>query len=279
MINFKIKCDKCKSRFDYNETYGLCPNCNYYNSPPNTNPDLDFVDTNYIKEKLEQLNSNDYDNDTISTSTNTKTTNDKSSNQNKLVRTIFTIVTIFMLFDFIPPFFSAVFNGINQPTISNGTQEQNPYLENRELIQQDNAFEEFEKCDLPVTLIIEDSIVTGYSNPPNIISTQIIIPEGVTEIADYAFFNCHDAEILMLSNTVKRIGEGAFLDLPNLKYIYLFSDELEIIDNYAFSNVVPEQIYFPPNVKYIGDFAMNMITLDAQYLEGIELGQYAVKYN
>lgn len=281
----KIRCEKCRALVNLDETYGLCPKCNYYNTPPNTTPDLDetlsmdynsskFIDIQVETKSETNYNSSDSSEGDVST----------GKKISSFIKGTVIIYMLFILFGVICEIWSSQSRAA-QATATQEPASQIPYSVPTESSYSDfdsyyddtQTNEEFEKCDLPVNLIIEDNVVVGYSNPPNIISTQIVIPEGVTAIADNAFVDCLDAELLILSSTVERIGGGAFLGLSNLKYIYLFSDNLEVIEDFAFYNVKPEQLYFPPNVKYLGDYAMNEITLEAPFLEGVEtIGENAI---
>lgn len=50
---------------------------------------------------------------------------------------------------------------------------------------------------------------------------EIIIPEGITRIGNYAFSECDKITSITLPNTIKSIGKGAFTDCKNLKQINL----------------------------------------------------------
>lgn len=40
---------------------------------------------------------------------------------------------------------------------------------------------------------------------------EVVIPNGITTIGDYAFYNCSSLNNLSIPNSVKHIGYGAFL--------------------------------------------------------------------
>ena len=46
---------------------------------------------------------------------------------------------------------------------------------------------------------------------------EILLPEGLEEIPDRAFFRCHSLEKLSLPSTLKRIGKEAFAFCKNLE--------------------------------------------------------------
>ena len=46
---------------------------------------------------------------------------------------------------------------------------------------------------------------------------EILIPEGVEEIPERAFFRCHSLETVKLPSTVRRIGREAFAFCKNLR--------------------------------------------------------------
>lgn len=71
---------------------------------------------------------------------------------------------------------------------------------------------------------------SSYSNPlyiakhlyiNNILATDIIIPDSVTSISGYAFYNCTNLENIIIPNSVTSIGFSAFSGCNNLKNITL----------------------------------------------------------
>ena len=59
---------------------------------------------------------------------------------------------------------------------------------------------------IPEGLVIEDTVVTDYTGD----ATKLDIPEGVTKIGKYAFYECMALESVALPNSITRIEEGAF---------------------------------------------------------------------
>ena len=67
----------------------------------------------------------------------------------------------------------------------------------------------------------------------NCLLTSVTIPNGVTDIGDYAFYACYNLTNIKLSNNVTRIGEYAFYDCDSLTSI-LIPNSVTNIGNYAF---------------------------------------------
>jgi len=67
---------------------------------------------------------------------------------------------------------------------------------------------------LPV-VAITDSGFTSYTN-----MTDIIIPDGVTRIGNYAFFNCDNLESVLIPAGVTSIGNFAFHNCYSLNFIF-----------------------------------------------------------
>lgn len=82
--------------------------------------------------------------------------------------------------------------------------------------------------------------------------TKVIIPEGVTDIQQYAFAGLTALEEVVLPSTLNRIGVGAFYGCTNLKTINL--DHVQFINKEAFRNTALTDIS-PDAVAAIGDFA------------------------
>lgn len=82
---------------------------------------------------------------------------------------------------------------------------------------------------------------------------NITIPNGITSIGDFAFYNCSSIESVVISNTVTEIGECAFRSCTSLKSVKI-SDSVVIINNGAFeycSSLV--SIIIPDSVIIIGE--------------------------
>lgn len=80
-------------------------------------------------------------------------------------------------------------------------------------------------------------------------------PEFV-EISDYAFYDLDDMSELIIPDSVTRIGKHAFDECDYITKIKL-SENLQIIDDYAFYYYVNYPIVIPDTVTYIGQCAVD----------------------
>jgi len=130
----------------------------------------------------------------------------------------------------------------------------------------------FDLCDSLKKVHITDigkwaeiNFANEYSNPLSkarnlyingVLTTNIVIPDTVTEIRDFAFNNCNLTSVT-ISNSVKTIGKNAFCDCTSLTNITI-PDSLTIIDDFAFYNCASLiNINIPDSVTYIGASAFN----------------------
>ena len=69
--------------------------------------------------------------------------------------------------------------------------------------------------------------------------TELIIPESVTEIGDYAFYDCRSISSVNFPESITKIGTGAFYGIPLLNN---FSDGVVYIGKvlYAYKGTMPE---------------------------------------
>lgn len=91
---------------------------------------------------------------------------------------------------------------------------------------------------------------------PNI--SSIIIPEGVTDIGKYAFRECGNLSYAKIANTVKSIGDSAFYD-TNLEYIDI-PDGVTSIDGACFSSCPLKSIVIPDSVTSTLGFVFQRCT-------------------
>ncbi len=117
-------------------------------------------------------------------------------------------------------------------------------------------------------------------------SGSFTIPEGVTNIAEFAFYRCYQLENVNMYNTVKSIGERAFSFCWNLKNIR-FSDNLEKIYSMAFSHCNNlTEIHLPASIKnievdaFLGKINSNNSSKEYYFVDGIYCvkNSYAAKY-
>lgn len=86
---------------------------------------------------------------------------------------------------------------------------------------------------------------------------ELVIPEGVTSINDYAFYRCFDLTSVSIPNSVTTIGDWVFEGCKNLTSISIPSS-VTAIGGYAFSNCQNlTSIIIPSSVTTIGDLAFS----------------------
>ena len=91
--------------------------------------------------------------------------------------------------------------------------------------------------------------LNGYS------LSDLVIPEGVTEINDLAFYNCDSIQSLTVASTVTEIGDYAFYDVADLNVVTL-SDGVETIGEFAFASCGDvSTVSFGSGISYIGQQA------------------------
>ena len=93
-------------------------------------------------------------------------------------------------------------------------------------------------------------MLASYSN-----GKKGIIEEGTEVICDYAFAMWEDLEEIVIPNSVKRIGKGAFLECNSLKSV-IIPEGVEIIENYTFAECHwLEKVVLPSTLKEIKPYA------------------------
>ena len=84
-----------------------------------------------------------------------------------------------------------------------------------------------------------------------------IIPNSVTSIGDYAFYNCKSLQSITIPNSVTSIGDEAFSCCTSLRSITIPNSVISIGD-YAFSSCESLQsVTIPNSVTKIGDYAFS----------------------
>ncbi len=74
---------------------------------------------------------------------------------------------------------------------------------------------------------------------------------AVTYVESYAFAGNKNIETVSLPDKVFHIGEGAFEECTNLKYIYL-PEELYVVGNHSFKNTAVERVVLPEYTGRVG---------------------------
>ena len=80
--------------------------------------------------------------------------------------------------------------------------------------------------------------------------TELVVPEAVTEINNYAFSNCKGFTSITIHNNVKSIGSGAFSGCSNLKEVHI--TDLVAWCNIDFKNESANPVY-PAKNLYLND--------------------------
>ena len=83
-------------------------------------------------------------------------------------------------------------------------------------------------------------------------STNIVIPDDVTEVAEYACYNEQYITGIVFGNSVKKIGFKAFGNCYKIRELF-FGNSVEIIEQDAFyNNIAISTVVFGPSVKTVG---------------------------
>lgn len=150
-----------------------------------------------------------------------------------------------------------VFEADNRLVIN--TEARDPYGDDGILISL--VFENFTgKWERTVDFRWTDStILKGKLYSQKEMPSEIVIPEGITEIADSVFMDCTQIEKVTLPSTLKVIGAGAFKDCTNLKEINI-PYGVTTIGERAFENCTSVYMVLPDTVTTIGDGAFSGCT-------------------
>ena len=127
------------------------------------------------------------------------------------------------------------------------TEETEPETESETELQTEETEPETEQTDFE----IEGTTLTAYHGT----STEVSIPEGVTEIGPWCFFENQTIQKVILPGTVRTVGYCAFYGSA-LKEAVL-PEGLETIDQLAFYCDGLSRIRIPRSVKEIGDYAFS----------------------
>ena len=86
-----------------------------------------------------------------------------------------------------------------------------------------------------------NTLITGLYNT--------VIPNSVTAIGDYAFYDCSNLVTTIIPQSVKSIGKGAFSYCKNLISVISKIEKPFVIDNTVFENVWRVQLIVPKGTK------------------------------
>lgn len=132
----------------------------------------------------------------------------------------------------------------------------------------------FRKCYQLEVLYIEDLIdwcdidFGDYESNPmsfadsiylnQMLLTNLVVPEGVTEIKEYAFYECKAITSVKIPKTTKKIGFSAFRECENLKTLEI-EEGLHVVGSYAFERCMALQtLVLPEGVQKIENGAFDM---------------------
>ena len=90
----------------------------------------------------------------------------------------------------------------------------------------------------------------AFSGNKNI--EQIILPKGLTSLADQVFMDCTNLKIVSIPDTVISIGRGAFGDCTNLEEVELPKGLTEIKDTFFYGCKSLTKIRIPEGVQSVG---------------------------
>lgn len=95
---------------------------------------------------------------------------------------------------------------------------------------------------------IQNNVLLKFTGP----QSHVVIPDGVTAIADKAFYKCKHVKSITIPPGVTSIGDSAF-DGCNFLNSVTISDEVVSIGNMAFNKCKSlTTISLPKNIKHIG---------------------------
>ena len=93
---------------------------------------------------------------------------------------------------------------------------------------------------------IEDGVLTKYVGPGG----DVVIPDEVTKIGNYAFSHCQNVTKITIPNSVTTIGQGAFYACKKLETI-IIPNSVDKIEKKAFLFCKKiKKISFPPDLKW-----------------------------
>ena len=101
--------------------------------------------------------------------------------------------------------------------------------------------------------VIENGVLEKYIGSDE----NVVIPKGITEIADYAFDCCEDMVDVDIPDTVGEIGEGAFSSCTELRSVRIPYGVTEIKEGTFATCISLESVEIPCTVGMIGECAFS----------------------
>lgn len=111
-------------------------------------------------------------------------------------------------------------------------------------------------------------------------TSEVNIPYGIEEIADYAFYYNNNIKSIVLPETVKAIGEGAFGDCPLLTNLEIKGMGLKKISDFSFADSGLKYVAIPESVTDIAehiDYYLSDFTVIGA--KGSSAEKFATDYN
>ncbi len=103
-------------------------------------------------------------------------------------------------------------------------------------------------------LSFSDGCTTIVNNSINSCASSVDIPNSVTSIGNYAFYNATSLTSVNIPNSVTSIGNSAFYNATSLTSVDI-PNSVTSIGNYAFSNTALTSVNIPASVQGIGNSA------------------------
>ncbi|MDE7348851.1 MAG: leucine-rich repeat protein [Clostridia bacterium] len=125
--------------------------------------------------------------------------------------------------------------------------------------------------------------------------TDLVIPDGVTQLKDYVFYNCRSLTSIKLHNGIAGVGDSAFYGCSNLAGVYIsdleswcslefdysYSNPLNYAGNLYLDGSLLTDLVIPDSVTQLNDYAFyNCRSLTSVELHGgiTSVGKSAFKY-
>ncbi len=114
-----------------------------------------------------------------------------------------------------------------------------------------------EKIIVPTSIDRKKVAAIGPNAFEKSTAKAIIIPDGITNIDSYAFFECRNLKTIHIPSSVKNIGRYAFAVCENLTNVVLSNGVESIGDNAFYCCMRLEEITIPASVTSLGNNAFD----------------------
>jgi hypothetical protein len=117
------------------------------------------------------------------------------------------------------------------------------------IIEDSGQYNRNSKEEASQDFVIERGVLKKYNGPGG----NVIIPDGVTYIGYYAFYNCSSLTSVTIPNTVTGIGNYAFSSCPSLTSVTI-PNSVTSIGDWAFSRCFSlKTVKFNGNLEQVGE--------------------------